>query len=56
LAKGRTFEDIRHQFNAASPLLVSLFNAMDAPERDQTPAIVEAIERAYRRAAAMADD
>ena len=56
LAKGRTFEDIRHQFNAASPMLVSLFNAMDAADRDETADLCDAIERAFERAVTMADD
>ena len=56
LAKGRTFEDIRREFNAASNLLVSLFKALDAADRDQTANLCDAIGRAFERAAAMADD
>jgi len=56
LAKGRTFEDIRREFNAASALLVSFHNVLTAPELDETPAIVDAITRAFERADAMADD
>jgi len=55
-AKGRAFEDIRHEFNAASPLLVSLFNAVVTTDQDETPAVIEALTRAYARADAMADD
>jgi len=56
IQRGRAFADIRREFNSASPLLISLFNAMDAADRDETPAIVDAITRAFERAAAMADD
>ena len=56
IQRGRAFEDIRAQFNAASPLLVSFHNVLTAPELDETPAIVDAITRAFERADAMADD
>jgi len=56
VAKGRAFEDIRHQFNAASTLLVSLFNAVATTDQDETLAVIEALTRAYARADAMADD
>jgi len=56
-AKGsRTFESVQAEFNAASPLLISLFNALTAANRDQTADLCDAIGRAYARAAAVADD
>ena len=55
LAKGRSFADIRAEFNAASPLLVSLYNAVTATDQDETPAIVDAITRAFARAARNSD-
>ena len=50
LAQGRTFEDIRHQYNSASPLLVSLYKAMDAADRDEAADLCDTIERAFERA------
>jgi len=55
-AKGRAFADIRHQFNAASPLLCSLFNAVATTDRDEAADLCDAIGRAYARANAVADD
>ena len=49
-AKGRAFDDIRAQFNAASPVLVSLYNAITTTDRDQTADLCDAITRAYARA------
>ena len=53
LAKGRTFEDIRREFNAASPLVCWVFKAMDAADRDQTGDLCDALTRAFD---ALADD
>ena len=50
VAKGRAFEDIRLQFNAALPLLCSLYNAMDTPDRDKIADLCDAIEKAFARA------
>jgi len=55
LARGRTFDDIRYQYNAAGPLLCSLANAMDTTDQAQTDALCDAIARAYERVAAMAE-
>jgi len=56
IQRGRAFADIRREFNAASPLLCSLHNAMDAADRDETEEIVASLERAYRRAVRNCDD
>jgi len=50
LAKGRAFESVRTEFNAASPLLVSLVNHVAASDRDQTDAMRHATGRAFARA------
>jgi len=50
VAKGRAFEDIRLQFNVALPLLCSLYNAMDTPDRDNIADLCDAIEKAFARA------
>ena len=55
-AKGRTFDSVRAEFNAASPLLVSLHNALTGPDRDQTADLCDAITRALERADALADN
>ena len=50
LAQGRNFDSVRSQYNSASPLLCSLYNAMDTPDRDKIADLCDAIEKAFARA------